>query len=265
MKRSWHAIPAFLRTQPRGGMSPCPPGGAGARDVLANVATGQAWLPGDGVPEEVATFAGTRVAREPAVRGCVRQNAVAVFGGIVVSPASAPFSRSLFHASTSEEMKRSWHAIPAFLRTQPRGGMSPCPPGDAGARDVLANVATGQAWLLGERRFNRSHVLTNAATRRDVSVPPPGMLAQGTFLRTSLRDRRGYGRRRAPVIARRWIRGFSRPMVDFSPTPRLPAEGSRLERAALTTTPLCQNALDLSESVAWAQTWRAVSRKSVIP
>jgi hypothetical protein len=166
------------------------------------------------------TFLRTWLAREPALRGCVRQNAV---GGIRrdrgVSGIGLIFEipAQRFH---EREMKRSWYAIPAFLRTQPRGGMSPC---------------------------------------------PPGMLAQGTFLRTSLRDRRGYGRRRAPVIARHWIRAFSRPRADFSPTPRLPLGCTRLERAALTTTPLCQNALDSSESAAWAQIWRAGSRKSVTP
>jgi hypothetical protein len=79
----------------------------------------------NGVSEEVATLARTWVAWAWAVRGCVRQNAAGRFSGdraisgiglIFEIPASG------FH---EREMKRSWHAIPAFLRTQPRGIMAP--------------------------------------------------------------------------------------------------------------------------------------------
>jgi hypothetical protein len=45
------------------------------------------------------------------------------------------------------EMKRSWHAIPAFLRTQPRGIMAP-------RRGVLAPDTFLRTWLLSIPRFS---------------------------------------------------------------------------------------------------------------
>jgi hypothetical protein len=91
------------------------------------------WLLGDGVSEEVATLARTWLAWAWAVRGCVRQNAAGCFSGDrAISGIGLIFEipASRFH---EREMKRSWHAIPAFLRTQPRGIMAP-------RRDVLAQT-----------------------------------------------------------------------------------------------------------------------------